>query len=50
MSLKRCRICSGVKGLTDCCPSRKVVSVIQISSGICIGTWRRLKATFGTWL
>ena len=31
----------------DCCPSRKVVSVIQISSGMFMGTRRWLKGIFG---
>ena len=40
MSLNRSTICCTVKGEVDCCPSRKVVSVIQISAGISMGTWR----------
>ena len=41
-------ICSTVYGSTDCCPSRRDVSVIQISSGMFIGTRRWLNGTFGT--
>ena len=46
--LYRSTICPTVNGAWDCCPSRKVVSVIQISSGMLIGTKRWLKETFGT--
>ena len=48
ISLYRSTICLTVKGAVDCCPSRKVVSVIQISFGIFIGTKRWLNDTFGT--
>ena len=40
-------ICSVVYGALDCCPSRKVVSVIQISLGILCGTILSLKGIFG---
>ena len=38
ISLYRSTICFTVNGEVDCCPSRKVVSVIHISDGISIGT------------
>ena len=48
ISLNRSTICFTEYGAIDCCPSRKVVSVIQMSSGMFIGTRRWLKTTFGT--
>ena len=41
-------ICSVEYGALDCCPSRNVVSVIQISFGILCGTIRSLKGIIGT--
>ena len=40
ISLNRSTICLTVKGEVDCCPSRKVVSVIQMFSGMFMGTLR----------
>ena len=48
MSRNRSTVCCTVKGAVDCCPSRNVVSVIQMFSGVLCGTMRSLKMIFGT--
>ena len=48
ISLNRSTICCTVYGSTDCCPSRKDVSLIHMSSGMPMGTRLWLNATRGT--